>query len=157
METESLRWVVARWSTALCLLIVAIELGAGLYEHRVVDAVWSERLSMIQPSEGGMNRKAFWMPLHGLLTLGLPIATWACWRDSGLRWQLLVALGLYIAMRAWTFAYFIPGAIRFEEAIGRTDLAEDARRWIFWSFLRTPMVLGALVPLASVTRRLWAT
>lgn len=156
METGSLRELCARYATLVCLLIVTLELGGGLYERIVVDAAWPNRISLIQPSEGGLNRKNFWMPLHAILMVSLPLAVWACWREPTLRWQLLVATGLYVVMRAWTFAYFIPRALGFEEAVGRTDLTNDARRWIFWSFWRTPMVIAAMVSLAAAVRRLWA-
>lgn len=155
METGTAREIIARWSTLLSLVIVVLELGGGVYERIVLDAAWPTRLSLIQPSEGGLDRKNFWVPLHAVLMVTLPLALWACWREPTLRFQLLVATGLYVVMRAWTFAYFIPGALRFEKAVGEPDLVEQARSWVFWSIWRTPMVFGAAIALTAAARRLW--
>ncbi|MCA1717312.1 MAG: hypothetical protein LC781_10940, partial [Actinobacteria bacterium] len=113
---NSVRERLAPWLVNMALLLMALELGGSLYERLVVDPAWTTNLAIIQPDSGGMNRKAFWIPLHGALTLLLPIALWACWHSRAARRWLLAALGVYLAMRAWTFAYFIPLAIQFEAA-----------------------------------------
>src|SRR5262249_3566634 len=75
---------------------------------------WPTNVPLIQPGHGGVDRKAFWMPLHAALTLALPAALWACWPRAAARRWLLVALGAYVVMRAWTLLYFVPAALPFD-------------------------------------------
>lgn len=150
----SLRDRLAPWAVNGALLVLALELGGGIYERVVVDPVWPNNLAIIQPEAGGLNRKVFWMPLHGALTLLLPVALWASWRRPATRRWLLVATGIYVVMRGWTFAYFIPAALQFEAAAGHSPaLVADARRWVLLSTLRTPLVLVAGAALWLAARR----
>lgn len=146
---------LAPWLVNTALLLMALELGGSLYERLVVDPAWTTNLGIIQPHSGGVNRKAFWIPLHGALTLLLPIALWACWRSRAVRRWLLAAVGVYLAMRAWTFAYFIPLALQFETAEELSDaLAKEAQVWVLLSSLRTPMILAVVAALWAAARRL---
>jgi hypothetical protein len=152
---NSVRERLAPWLVNMALLLMALEQGGSLYERLVVDPAWTTNLAIIQPDSGGMNRKAFWIPLHGALTLMLPIALWACWRSRAARRWLLAALGVYLAMRAWTFAYFIPLASQFEVAEEFSDaIAKDAQTWVLLSSLRTPMILAVAAALWAAARRL---
>ncbi|HVK72505.1 MAG TPA: hypothetical protein VM734_04270 [Kofleriaceae bacterium] len=132
--------VIALWATRVALLVFVLELGGSLYERLVLDAAWPVNPALIQPAQGGVDRKVFWMPLHGIATVALPLALWAAWADPVARRWLLVAVATYVAMRAWTFAYFIPNVQRFERATS-VDLAE-ARAWVRWSLLRAPLLLA---------------
>lgn len=138
------------------LLFLALDLGGSLYEHLVVDPAWPAKVTIIQPAQGGVNRKVFWIPVHGALTLLLPAALWACWpNQAGRRWAL-VAVGIYVAMRIWTFVYFVPLALRFESAGELTDaMAREARVWVRWSVIRSSMVVAALAALWMASCRLW--
>src|SRR5262249_29462809 len=101
---------------------------------------------------GGVNRKLFWIPLHVALTLALPVALWAAWRNTAARGWLLVAIGSYAAMRIWTMLYFVPLALQFE-ADGVTD-PSSAWRWVLLSTLRLPLGLASLAALWLAARRL---
>ena len=132
---------VGEWALRVTLVACLFELGASLYEYIVVDTVWPANTALIQPGRGGMNRKFFWAPLHGVLNLALLVALWACWGQPDVRAWLLAALGLYLVMRVWTFAYFIPRALAFEQ--GRVDDLQKARTWVRWSLLRAPLLVAA--------------
>jgi hypothetical protein len=134
-----------------------MELGGSLYEHLVVDTAWIDNPSLIQSERGGIDRKQFWMPMHGVLTLLLLAATWASWSDRSARNKLLVAAGLYLAMRAWTFAYFIPMVIELEslqDTALSPEMRSAARQWVMLSLLRAPLVIGAAVAAWLAARRL---
>lgn len=153
--TPARRWQLARWTTAAALLIMVLQLGGSIYEHLVVDSVWPDNVALIQPERGGIDRKLFWMPLHGAVTLLLPLALWAAWRERRARKYLLGATAAYIAIRVWTFAYFIPRALAFESAheLGGA-LAGEARMWVMLSWLRMPLVIAMAVLLARAGRAL---
>lgn len=149
---------VARWAVNGSLLLMALMLGGSLYERLVVDAAWPTNMILIQPDQGGVNRKVFWIPLHVGLTLLLPAALWGCWPRRAARRRLLVAIGIYVAIRVWSAVYFIPLALQFESAKEFTDaLVREAQRWVHLSFIRTPMTVAAVVALWLASRRLDAT
>jgi hypothetical protein len=129
------------WAIRIALIAFIMELGGSLYEYRVVDRVWPSNLSLIQPGNGGLDRKQFWMPLHLVLTLAIPVALWAFWREPRMRFWLLVTLALYVAIRTWTFGYFVPVALKFE--IGQSADFERAKTWVRLSVLRAPLLIAA--------------
>src|SRR5262245_50855359 len=96
---------LAAGAVAAALLLMALGTGGSLYEHLVVDPAWPGNVAVIQPEHGGVNRELFWVPLHAALTLALPLALWAAWRNVPARRWLLAAAGSYVAMRVWTLVY----------------------------------------------------
>jgi hypothetical protein len=64
---------------------------------------------------------------------------------------MIVALVTHFGSRAWSFAYFIPGALRFEKM---GDLTEEqfrsARRWIRLSRCRPVLEAVAIVSECAV-------
>lgn len=153
--TKRLR--VARWLVTATLFVFCLDIGGGLYEHLVVDTVWIDNPTVIQSGRGGVDRKLFWIPIHGALTLLLVGALWASWSDRPVRNRVLVATGLYLVMRAWTFAYFVPLVAEFEALQGDTlspEMRSMARQWVTLSLLRMPLVAGSAVALWLAGRRL---
>ena len=145
----------APWLVWMALLLMAMELGGSLYERLVLDPAWPDNMALIQPDGGGVNRKVFWMPLHGFVMLLLPVALWASWSNRLIRRWLLTATGIYAAMRIWTFAYFVPRAMRFEDAdVDANALAGEARDWVLLSALRTPMIVATVAALWLAARQL---
>lgn len=142
MSQVSLRNRLAPWFVWGAGLLLAFEVGGGIYEHLVLDMAWPANLALIQPEHGGVHRAPFWMVVHTLLTVVLLVALWACWRSATLRPRVSWALGIHLALRAWTFAYFIPAALRFEAA--QTLLPDEARTWVLLSPIRTAATLVAL-------------
>jgi hypothetical protein len=149
------RAAVATASVQLALLFVAFALGASLYEHLAVDTVWPDHPQVIQPDQGGINRKLFWIPMHVVLTLALIAALVSGWVWPGVRRQLWIAIGCYAVMRVWSGLYFIPVALQFEaDAAAGPALREAARTWVLLSMLRAPLLIGSLIALARASRLL---
>ena len=110
----------------LCALMLGvIGLGGGVYETLVVDPVWPDNPAIIRAERGGIKRARFWIPAHSLYELALLVSLWMVWNVPDARWWTVAALAIHLAARAWSFAYFIPRAIRFEKL---DDLTEDQRR-----------------------------
>jgi hypothetical protein len=126
----------------------AIMLGGGVYETLLVDRVWPDNPAVIQPKRGGIDRKLFWMPVHTVYELALFITLWMVWSVSGARWWTAAALVVHFAARAWSMAYFIPRALRFEK-LG--DLTEEQRleaeRWTRLSRARPMLEAVSIVAL----------
>ena len=142
----------------VALILAAIALGGGIYETLLVDRAWPNNPAIVQPSRGGINRGLFWGPVHTLYELALVVATWSAWSDWEVRWWVITALITHLAARAWSFAYFIPNAIRFEK-LG--DLTEEqrhlARRWTRLSrcrpVLQTVSIIGLCVAISHLALR----
>jgi hypothetical protein len=139
----------------LALLVMVLHLGGALYEHLVIDPVWPENFALITPERDGLNRKVFWIPMHVAANITQFAALWAVWRHRSARNALWLAIGAYLIMRAWTFAYFIPAALQFEQADPATaaTLSDAAWTWVFWSLWRMPFLLATIAALAVALRR----
>jgi hypothetical protein len=123
-------------------LMLAVEVGGGIFEHLVLDSAWPSNLALIQPERGGAHRAPFWMVVHGVLSVSLLATLWATWPHQALRKRVAWVLGLHVALRAGSFAYFIPAALRFEQATSVNP--DEVRTWVILSPLRTALTLVAL-------------
>jgi hypothetical protein len=134
----------------IALTLGAVGLGGGLYETLLVDPVWPRNPAMIQPSRGGLDRKRFWGPVHGLFEVALLVSAWTAWSEAAARPWMVAALSAHFVARAWSFAYFIPGALRFEKM---GDLSEEqvrlARRWTRLSRCRPVLELVSILSLGA--------
>lgn len=141
--TFTLRNRVAPYLVWLSALLLASEVGGGIYEHLVLDRAWPSNLALIRPERGGVHRAPFWILVHTSLLVALLGALWATWRDATLRKRVAWALGLHGVMRLWSFAYFIPAALRFESATSVSP--EQVQTWVILSPLRTALTVVAFV------------
>ncbi|SFJ75271.1 hypothetical protein [Caulobacter sp. UNC279MFTsu5.1] len=130
------------------LILVAGSLGGGVYETALIDRLWPDNPALVQPSRGGIDRKRFWIPAHFTFEALLGAALWTAWPRLDARQWLLAALAAHGAMRAWSFAYFIPRAFAFEKA-GDFDADQHARAmaWVRASGWRLLLDLAAAVSL----------
>jgi hypothetical protein len=132
------------------VVVGAIMFGGGIYETLLVDRVWPDNPAVIQPERGGLDRKLFWMPAHALYELALFISLWMLWSAGDARWWTAAALVVHFAARAWSMAYFIPRALRFEK-LG--DLTEEqrleARRWTRLSRCRPALEAVSIIALCA--------
>jgi hypothetical protein len=150
-KRTSRRERIASLSISAALAVLLLAIGASLYEHLVVDRAWPDNPSLIQPALGGLDRKTLWIPLHISTELLLLIALYTAWPRRPIRRLVIAAALLHLAMRIWTFVYFIPHALRFESPHAPPD---GATTWVTLSILRFPLVLAAAVLLALASRRL---
>ena len=141
--------VVRMASPLIALVLGTIGLGGGIYETLLVDRVWPANLAIIQPQRGGLDRKRFWIPVHTLYEIALVVSAWALWKTHARSW-IVIALLAHFASRIWSFAYFIPKALRFEQL---SELDESqvhlARRWTKLSPFRLILEAGAVIALSA--------
>ena len=134
----------------VALTLGAVGLGGGLYETLLVDPIWPRNPAVIQPSRGGLDRKRFWGPVHALFEIALLVGAWASWGQASARPWMVSALSTHFAARVWSFAYFIPRALRFEKM---GDLSDDqvrlARRWTRLSRLRPVIEVVSVLSLGA--------
>jgi hypothetical protein len=125
--------------------LACVSLGGGLYEFSVVDPSWPRRPDLIQPQHGGISRKRFWIPAHGLFELSLVASIVLTWSTPNVRWWLFAALACHAVMRIWSALDFIPKALAFERGESGTMSVDAARRWTRRSMLRFPLDVGTCV------------
>jgi hypothetical protein len=126
------------------LILGAVGLGGGIYETLLIDHAWPAKRDLIQPDKGGIRRGNFWAPVHILFELALIASLWMARSQPPLRDCIAVALCVHAIARVWSFAYFIPRALRFEKGIGNGALAA---RWVSlsrWRLLPESIALFCL-------------
>jgi hypothetical protein len=153
-------WAAA--SLVLLAMSLAAALGGGFYEHLVLTPLWRrsppQSFAVIQPGTG-VPLQRFWIPVHAAITVFFVSSLILVWRDPAVRQLLLIALGSYVVMRAWSGVYFIPEMLAFQrvpiDAPPTHALTARVARWTFWSPFREPLdvvsftcVVLALVKLA---------
>jgi hypothetical protein len=136
--------------TLIALIVGTIGLGGGIYETLLVDRVWPDNLAIIQPQRRGLDRKRFWIPVHTLYEIALLVSAWDLWRTGARSW-IIIALIAHFAARVWSFAYFIPMALRFERLSEPDELqAHLARRWTKLSPCRLILEAVSILALCAV-------
>ena len=131
-----LQLLIAATTLTACALF-----GAGLYEVLVVDPAWPKRPGIIQPHNGGISRRRFWIPAHTVFEVLLIAALIAAWGNSEPRAALLVALVSHAVMRVWSLVDFVPKAVAFEKADPAEVDEAAAVAWTRRSLLRLPLDL----------------
>jgi hypothetical protein len=141
----------------IALVLGTIGLGGGIYETLLVDRIWPNNLAIIQPQRGGLDRKRFWIPIHTLYEIALLVSAWELWNTYARSW-ILVALVAHFAARVWSFAYFIPRALRFEELSELTESQVHlARRWTRLSPCRVILEAVSIIALGAAILHLQPT
>jgi hypothetical protein len=130
------------------LVLGSMALGGGVYETLLVDPAWPNNLGLIQPRRGGLNRKIFWGLIHPLFELALIISAWSTWNNASVRVWIILTLAAHFTARLWSFAYFIPQALRFEKLDELTP--EDRLAAIRWTRLSRCRPLLEAVSIASL-------
>ena len=143
MWTPTLVLIAAATLTACALL------GGGLYETVVVDPVWPKRPGIIQPRNGGISRRRFWIPAHTVFEVLLIVSLIAAWRAPDVRLALLIALTSHAAMRVWSLVDFVPKAIAFEKADPASVDEDAALAWTRRSLARMALDLVTCVAMLA--------
>ncbi len=134
------------WSLILLCFSMGAAIGGGLFEHIVLVPIWSKSppssFSIIQPRTG-VPLQRFWVPVHSAITVLVLVALVTTWSDGYVRRLLLIGLGSYIVMRAWSGLYFIREMLAFQKIVPDTppssQLSARVAKWTFWSFFREPL------------------
>ncbi|HWK68098.1 MAG TPA: hypothetical protein VNS34_24505 [Rhizobiaceae bacterium] len=142
--------MLAPFAAFAALSLAAVSLGGAFYECLLVDRIWPAKIQLIQPEQGGLNRKLFWMPVHFAFEFALVAALWLIWPHSSARMWLLIAAASHLLMRIWSGIYFIPRALEFERARHLTpQMQEKARTWVRLSIWRIPLEFATLLALCG--------
>lgn len=142
---------VALILAAIVAFLACASVGGGLYEALVLDPVWPHRPAIIQPRNGGVSRRRFWIPVHTALEVTLIVAIVACWGHLGVRTALLIALASHLLMRVWSLVDFVPKAVAFEKGDPATIERAAAQRWARRSLLRLPLdIITCVAALAAL-------
>jgi hypothetical protein len=106
--------------------------------------VWPDNLAIIQPKRRGLDRKLFWIPIHTLYEVALLASVWTLWSNTRARSWIVVALVAHFVSRAWSFAYFIPMALRFEKLseLNDAEIHLFLRRFRLFRSPRRSYILG---------------
>jgi hypothetical protein len=137
------------------LVLGAIALGGGLYETVLIDRSWPKMPQLIQPQRGGINRALFWGPMHILFEITLLLALWLAWTAPQARYWIIAALVVHFATRVWSFAYFIPLAIKFQNVdVESQPYNEKKYQWVKLSRCRVLLGATVLLMLATAIRKL---
>jgi hypothetical protein len=90
-----------------------------------------------------------------LLELTLIILVWLGWTVPAARSWIIAALLIHLATRAWSFAYFIPAALKFERLEATTPELDGAiAKWVSLSRWRIVLGIGSLLALAVAITKL---
>ena len=146
LESRHSASVLARWSLILLCFSMAVAIGGGLFEHLVLVPIWSvsppASFAIIQP-DTGVPLQNFWIPVHGAITVFVVLSLYLTWRQPRVRRLLLIGLCAYMVMRAWSFAFFIPEMLAFQQvppgAAASVELSARVQSWTFWSVFREPL------------------
>ncbi|MEO8277584.1 MAG: DUF1772 domain-containing protein [Thermoanaerobaculia bacterium] len=137
------------------VVMLGVEIGAGLYEARVLVPLWSRsapeslvayNTQSLRPNPGF----TFWMistPLTGLVSL---INLVFAWRAKGptRRFWLGGAMATLIVF-AVTFLYFVPELRAFQALrdAGAADMAGRVQRWVTLNWVRAVVYVAAWLSL----------
>jgi hypothetical protein len=142
----------ALWSMILLCLSMAGAIGGGLYEQIVLTPMWSasppSSFAIIQPGTGVPLQK-FWIPVHVAITIFLVLSLALTWRQAEVRRFLLIGLGSYLVMRAWSGLFFIPEMLAFQkvpiDSPPSAELSARVANWTFWTWFREPLDIISFV------------
>ena len=140
------RQLAATWSLVGLCFSAAAGIGGGLYEKIVLVPIWSASppasFAIIQP-DTGVPLQRFWIPVHAAISVFLVLSLILGWRDPRVRRLLLIGLGSYVVMRGWSFAFFIPEMLAFQQvpldARPTEELVRRVESWTFWTAFREPL------------------
>lgn len=136
----------ANISVAVAVLGLSLAVGGGFYESVVINPQWSQSppssFTIIQENTGVPLQK-FWIPTHILISISILIALFLNWKIPSRRTLILVAIGSYAVMRAWSFIYFIPEMLEFQkiavDSQSSDNLIDRVSKWKTLTYWRAPL------------------
>lgn len=147
----------------LFVVVLGIEMGAGLYETLVVLPLWTHsipdsviafyRHNAANPQLAMTPGPRFWMfftPLLGLLSVAA-LLTGLRTSPEHRKWRI-IGTGLCITLVTATFAWFVPNIIKLGSAdvltMSRDEVASVANAWVNLNWVR--VAVGSIALLASL-------
>ncbi len=135
--------------------------GAQVFETATVVPAWTAAppasLAVFR-GEYGLDFMIFWIVVHSLHELTFLLAIAFSWRIPTVRSRLLALLGVHVALRVWTVAYFAPTIIELQGITGTgvdPALLERAVLWQNLNYLRVGLFVAVSLALLPVVGRLF--
>ena len=139
----------------LFVIILGVNLGAGLYETRIVVPLWAGGVPETLAEGNPYGRVAidagvrFWaFVTSAALILAIVALASAFWAPVVVRGWLIGAAVIEIVAVAWTLLYFRPTLIRLfmhhGEGMSADRIVSDVQRWVMLNNVRMVIVLVAL-------------
>jgi hypothetical protein len=140
--------IMTQWSLIFLNFSIAVIVGGGFYEHIVLTPLWKSSpplsFSIVQPKTG-IPLQRFWIPVHIVINVFLPLSIFLTWSDSIVCLLLLGCLASYVIMRVWSALYFIPEMLAFQKippnSTPTVELSARVIKWTFWTKFREPLVI----------------
>ena len=149
---------IARIVMWLFVIVLGLEIGAGLYETLVVLPTWTTsppdsviafyQLNTANPEFALHAGPKFWMmftPSVGIMSLAL-LATSLWTRGAHRKWRLVAGLLALVVVGA-TFAWFVPNIIKLNSdavlTMPREDVASLTHAWVNANWVRVVVYLSA--------------
>jgi len=140
----------------LALLITSMLAGAGVYEQAVLDPAWPARPDLVRPTDGGADRKRYWVPANILAVVAMIAAIFAAWPVPSARSWVLGAAVCSLVINVATVSYFAPRVLRVErDGVAPND--PHSTRWVALSRWRTPVAIASDFCLIVAVLRLATT
>lgn len=135
----------------LFVILLGIAFGAGIYEHRIVVPRWIETTGdsgghwHADAARSDDTGRRFWAFVTTVpLTLLTLVNLWLAWQSPApLRTWWLLAAGVALAERLFTFSYFIPTMVGLMSAGDTPASVATAARWSSLNYLRHALALTA--------------
>jgi hypothetical protein len=137
----------------LALLATSMLAGAGVYEQVVLDPAWPARPDIVRPTNGGADRKRYWLPSNILAVVAMSAAIWAAWPVPSARSWVLGAAVCSLVINVATVGYFAPRVLRVERD-GVVPNDPRSTRWVALSRWRTPVAIVLDLCLIAAVLRL---
>lgn len=138
----------------LFVIVLGVNLGAGLYEARVVVPLWASGVPETLADGNPYGRVAidagirFWaFVTSAALVVAILALVSAYWAPVVVREWLIGAAVIEIIAVAWTLLYFRPTLIRLfmhhGAGMSADRIVADVQRWVMLNNVRTVIVLVA--------------
>lgn len=146
---------IGRILLTLLVIVLGLEIGAGIYEARVLVPLWASappgslvayNLQELRPNPG-LHFWIFTTPLVGLLALANLVAAFRSAPPRRLWWLMGSLLAVMVVVM--TFVYFVPELQTFERLRDREAVAMTWRvpRWVALNWLRAVVYILAWLSL----------
>lgn len=144
--------ISAKWALVLLCFAMAAAIGGGLYEQIVLTPIWSasppSSFAIIQPGTG-VPLQNFWIPVHTGITIFVVLSLILAWKERKVRRLLLIGLAAYVVMRGWSFLFFIPEMLEFQQipldSPASAELSARVASWTGWTWLREPFDIASFL------------
>ena len=151
---------LATYALFPAVIFYGILIGAIAYSHIAFLPAYLSDLpnsAVVVTGKYGVNEAPFWISIHPLLILSLVAALAANWSDKPRRISIAVTCGIYAAVLAVTWIYFVPQLLAFatspESTLPAAEWRARGHRWLYLSLIRGAFCIAGFMPLLVALSR----